>query len=70
MNTAQRKTGLVGYAWVRDRLRLPSFLGARESRLAATQAMVAAPSGALLVPARMAPPDTLLDHLLLSLIHI
>ena len=67
MSSLQKNTGLLGYAWLRDRLRLPSFLGARAAHLAATHSMLATPSGALMVPARMAPPDTLLGHLLFAL---
>lgn len=69
MAQVQKNSGLIGYAWLRDRFQLPSFLGAREARVAATNAVVVAPDGGLLVPSRMAPGAGVLEHILFALKH-
>ncbi|MDR7149819.1 hypothetical protein J2W49_001774 [Hydrogenophaga palleronii] len=69
MTDLRKITGPVGYAWLRDHLNVPSFLGAREARMAGVNALERLPEGGLLVPARMAPPATILDHVLFALKH-
>jgi len=69
MNDLQKISGLVGYAWLRDQLSAPSFLEAREARIASVSALERLPEGGLLVPARMAPVPTVLSHILFALKH-
>jgi Fic family protein len=69
MSVPRPPVGPVGYTWIRDQLRVPSFLGAREGRLASVNGIVRQPDGSLLVPTRLAPPDTLLAHILFALKH-
>jgi Fic family protein len=69
MSVPRPPVGPVGYAWIRDRLGVPSFLGTREGRLANVNAIVRQPDGSMLVPTRLAPPATLLAHVLFALKH-
>lgn len=69
MNDLRKISGPVGYAWLRDHLNVPSFLDAREARVAGVNALERLPEGGLLVPARMAPVPTILDHVLFALKH-
>ena len=69
MNDLRKTSGPVGYAWLRDQFDAPSFLGAREARVAGVNALERLPEGGLLVPARMAPEPTVLSHILFALKH-
>lgn len=69
MSTPKLPSGPVGYAWLRDTLQAPSFLGSREARVAGVSALEKTAEGGLLVPARMAPGPSLLEHLLFALKH-
>ncbi len=44
------RTGPVGYAWLRDQLGVPNFLGDREARVTNVQTLQALTDGGLLVP--------------------
>ena len=59
----------VGYAWIQDALQAPDFLGAHKARLAAVQSLQWLPEGALLVPPKLAPGPSWLDHALFAIKH-
>ncbi|RZT41982.1 Fic family protein [Cupriavidus agavae] len=61
---------LVGYAWIRNTLKLEAFPVQPEARAGATTRILAT-GDALLFPRKVAPPDDgdLLDHLLFALKH-
>ncbi len=64
------RAGPVGYAWLRDQLGVPNFLGAREARITNVQTFQPLPEGGLLVPARVVPAGArVLDHVLFALKH-
>ncbi len=67
MNDLRKISGPVGYAWLRDNLNAPSFLGPRQARVASVAALERLADGALLVPAKMAPGASILDHILFAL---
>lgn len=69
MSDLQKISGPVGYAWLRDHLNAPSFLGPRQARVAGVAALECLPEGGLLVPSRMAPSPVILDHILFALKH-
>ena len=59
----------VGYAWIQNALGVPDFLGTQRARLAPTQRIERLDTGTLLVPQRMAPAATWLEHALFALKH-
>lgn len=59
----------VGYTWIQNALGVPDFLGTQRARLAPTQRIERLDNGTLLVPQRMAPAATWLDHALFALKH-
>lgn len=61
--------GPVGYAWLRDLLGAPSFLGGRDARIASVTSIERSPEGPLLVPRAVAPDASLLAHILFALKH-
>jgi hypothetical protein len=69
MTELQKISGPVGYAWLKDQLNVPSFLGLRQARVAGVAALERLPEGGLLVPSRMAPDPAILDHILFALKH-
>lgn len=69
-STASPKvTGLVAYAWVQEQLRLPPLLLTPPARASNVPTLQQLPEGVTLVPARMVPAPTLLEHLLFALKH-
>jgi Fic family protein len=69
MNPPRPATGAVGYAWLRDLLGEPSFLGGRDARIASVTSIERSPEGPLLVPRTVAPDASLLAHILFALKH-
>lgn len=61
--------GPVGYAWIRDHLGLPSFLGPREARIANVNSIERSPEGSLRIPRALVPEAALLAHILFALKH-
>ncbi|MBT0571301.1 Fic family protein [Curvibacter sp. CHRR-16] len=57
----------VGYAWIQSALAAPDFLGARRARLASISRVERAADGSLLVPHKLKPEPTLLQHALFAL---
>lgn len=69
MTTTRSAAGPVGYAWIRDRLGVPSFLGGREAHIAKVNSIERSPEGSLRIPRAVAPEGTLLAHVLFALKH-
>jgi Fic family protein len=69
MPTTSPAAGPVGYAWIRDHLGLPSFLGPREARIANVNSIERSPEGSLRIPRALVPEATLLAHILFALKH-
>lgn len=69
MNLPRPAAGPVGYAWIRDQMGEPSFLGVREARIANVNSIERSPEGPLLVPKAVAPESTMLAHILFALKH-
>lgn len=59
----------LGYAWIQATLNAPDFLGAQQARLGQVQSLQRLPEGALLVPARLAPPGNSLQQALFAVKH-
>lgn len=59
----------VGYAWIQSAVGGPDFLGTQRARLASVSRMERLADGALLVPHKLAPEATLLQHALFALKH-
>lgn len=59
----------IGYAWIQAALDAPDFLGARKARVAGVSSLQRLPEGALLVPARLAPPEGWLEQALFAIKH-
>lgn len=64
-----RPAGPVGYAWLQDRLGLPPMLLTPAARVSNVSAIQELREGVILVPARLAPGPTLLEHVLFALKH-
>jgi Fic family protein len=69
MPTISPAAGPVGYAWIRDHLGLPSFLGPREASIANVNSIERSPEGSLRIPRTLVPEATLLAHILFALKH-
>lgn len=54
---------------MQEQLDAPDFLGSRRARVAAVQSLQRLPDGALLVPAKLAPPQQWLDQALFAIKH-
>lgn len=59
----------IGYAWIQTALGAPDFLGAQRARLAPVSRIERRADGSLLVPNKLAPEPTLLQHALFALKH-
>lgn len=60
----------VGYAWIQDAVNAPDFVGEQGARLAPVSRIARLEAdGALLVPHKLSPGDTLLQHALFALKH-
>lgn len=59
----------IGYAWIAQTVGTPDFLGAQRARLAAVSRIERLEDGGLLVPHKLAPDATLLQHALFALKH-
>ena len=60
MPSTSPAAGPVGYAWIRDHLGLPSFLGPREARIANVNSIERSPEGSLRILAKVALEQDLL----------
>ncbi len=59
----------VGYAWIQEALGAPDFLGALRARSASVSRIERLEDGSLLVPHKLSPVPTLLQHALFALKH-
>lgn len=59
----------IGYAWIQNAVGAPDFLGSQRARLAAVSRIERLDDGAMLVPHKLAPEPTLLQHALFALKH-
>ena len=59
----------IGYAWMLNALQAPDFLGPRRARLASVSRIERLEDGLLLVPHKLAPGSTLLQHALFAIKH-
>ncbi|HEU6454343.1 MAG TPA: cell filamentation protein Fic, partial [Roseateles sp.] len=59
----------IGYAWIQDAVGAPDFLGTQRARLAPVSRIERLADGTLLVPRKLAPASTLLQHALFALKH-
>lgn len=59
----------VGYAWIQTALGAPDFLGSQKARVASVNRLERLTDGAMLVPDKLAPQPTLLQHALFALKH-
>lgn len=59
----------VGYAWIQNEVGAPDFLRKQRARLASVNRIEHLEDGAILVPRKLAPDATLLDHALFALKH-
>ena len=59
----------IGYAWIAQTVGTPDFLGSQRARLAAVSRIEHLEDGGLLVPHKLAPDATLLQHALFALKH-
>jgi hypothetical protein len=59
----------IGYAWIQNAVEAPDFLGKARARLAHVNRIERLDDGAVLVPHKLAPEPTLLQHALFALKH-
>jgi Fic family protein len=59
----------IGYAWIQNELGAPDAIGAWRARLAPVNRIERLPEGGLLVPHKLAPQSTLLQHALFAIKH-
>ncbi|MDP3522587.1 MAG: Fic family protein [Hydrogenophaga sp.] len=59
----------VGYAWIQNEVGAPDFLRKQRARLASVNRIEHLEDGTILVPRKLAPDATLLDHALFALKH-
>jgi Fic family protein len=57
----------IGYAWIQNELGAPDVIGAWRARLAPVNRIERLLEGGLLVPHKLAPPPTLLQHVLFAI---
>lgn len=60
---------VVGYAWIQSHVAAPDFLGAEQARLATVSRMERLAEGTLLVPHKLNPGPSLLQHALFAVKH-
>ena len=68
-SVARATAGPVGYAWLVERLGLARFVLTPAARVGAVQSLQTLDEGVMLVPARIAPEQRVLDHVLFALKH-
>ncbi|MDD0811186.1 Fic family protein [Curvibacter sp. RS43] len=61
--------GEIGYAWIQNALGAPDFLGKQRARRASVNRIERLEDGGILVPHKLAPEPTLLQHALFALKH-
>ncbi|MDE2121438.1 MAG: Fic family protein, partial [Betaproteobacteria bacterium] len=68
-SVARAAVGPVGYAWLVERLGLPPFVPTPAARVGPVQSLQTLDEGVMLVPARIAPEQRVLAHVLFALKH-